>query len=62
MTDTLTHIVLTTLGKVASASAEVWLDGSVGGNPVGEGVLAVLDDTVLPAILARVMSLTLRVE
>ena len=38
--------VLATLGKIASASAEGWLDGSVGGNPVGKGVLAVLNNTV----------------
>ena len=38
--------VLATLGKIASASAEGRLDGSVGGNPVSKGVLTVLNDTV----------------
>ena len=38
--------VLATLGKIASASAEGRLDGRVGGNPVREGVLAILNDTV----------------
>ena len=38
--------VLATLGKIASASAEGWLDGSVGGNPVGKGVFAVLNNSV----------------
>ena len=38
--------VLATLGKIASASAEGWLDGSVGGNPVSKGVFAVLNNTV----------------
>lgn len=46
MADAFTHVVLTTLGKVASASAERWFDGSVGGDPVGKGVFAVLDDAV----------------
>lgn len=46
VTDTFTHIVLTTLGKVASTSAEGWLDRGVGGDPVGKGVFAVLDDAV----------------
>ena len=46
MADALTHLLLTTLGEVAGASAEGWLDGRVGGHPVCEGVFAVLDDTV----------------
>ena len=46
MADAFTHVILTALGKVASASAERWLDGSVGGNPIGKGVFAVLDDAV----------------
>lgn len=46
MTNTLTHVVLTTLGKIASTRAEGWLNGSVGRNPVGKSVFAVLDDTV----------------
>lgn len=50
--DAFAHVVLATLRKVASASAKRWLDGSVGGNPVGEGVFAVLDDAVFTAWLA----------
>lgn len=46
MADTFTHVVLTTLGKVASTSAEGWLDRRVGGNPVGKGVFTILDDAV----------------
>lgn len=46
MANALAHVVLATLGKVASARAEGWLNGSVGGNPVGKSVFAVLDDTV----------------
>ncbi len=46
MADAFAHVVLTTLGEVASASAEGWLDGSIGGNPVSKGVFAVLDDTM----------------
>ena len=45
--DAFTHVVLPALGKVASASAERRLDGSISGNPVGEGVFAILNDTVL---------------
>lgn len=50
--DAFAHGVLTTLGKVASASAKRWLDSSIGGNPVGEGIFAVLDDAVFTASLA----------
>ena len=46
MANTFTDVVLTTLGKVAGTSAEGRLDGSIGSNPVGKGVFAVLDDTV----------------
>ena len=46
MADALTHLLMTTLGKVASAGAERWLDGCVGSNPICKGVFAVLDDTV----------------
>ena len=46
MTDTFTNLVLSALRKVASTSAEGWLNGSVGGDPVGKSVFAVLDDTV----------------
>lgn len=53
MTNAFTHVSLATLGKVASASAEGWLNGSVGGNPVGKGVFAVLDDAVFAPRLAR---------
>lgn len=53
MADAFTHVVLTTLGEVASASAEGWLDGSVRSNPVGKGVFAVLDNTVFAQGSAR---------
>jgi len=42
----LAHLLVATLGKVAGACAEGWLDGSVGGDPVCKSVLAVLDDAV----------------
>ena len=38
---------MTALGEVARAGAEGWLDGCVGSHPVGEGVFAVLDDTIV---------------
>ncbi len=34
------------LGEVAGAGGELGFDGGVGGDPVGEGVFAVLDDAV----------------
>ena len=49
--DTFAHVILTTLGEVASASAERRLDGSVCGDPVGKGVFAVLDDAVFTTSL-----------
>lgn len=57
MADTFAHVCLTTLGKVASASAEGWFDSSVGGHPVGKGVFAVLDDTMFRPRLARAVQL-----
>lgn len=45
MADTLTHLLLATLGEIAGAGAEGWLDGCVGGHPVCESVFAVLNDT-----------------
>lgn len=53
MADAFPHVILATLGEVASAGTEGWLDGSVGGNPVGKGVFAVLNDTVYAQRLAR---------
>lgn len=44
MANAFTNVVLATLGKVASTGAEGWLNGSVGGNPVGKSIFAVLDD------------------
>ncbi len=38
--------VLAALGEVARAGRELGLDGGVGGNPIGEGILTILDDTV----------------
>ena len=38
--------VLAALGEVAGAGGELGGDGGVGGDPVCEGVFAVLDDTV----------------
>ena len=51
--DAFAHVILTTLGEVASASAERWFDGSVGGDPVREGVFAVLDDAAFTTSLAE---------
>lgn len=53
MADTFTHVFLTTLGKVASAGAERWLDSSIGGNPIGKGVFTVLDDAVVAETLVE---------
>ena len=46
MSNAFAHLLMTALGEVAGAGAEGWLDGCVGSHPVGEGVFAVLDDTV----------------
>ena len=54
MANAFTHVVLATLGKVASASAQGGLDSGVGSHPVGKRVFAVLDDTVFMKQLARV--------
>ena len=54
MAHTFTSMVLATLGEVASASAEGWLDGSVGSNPVSEGIFAVLDNTIFESSLVEV--------
>ena len=51
--DAFTHVILATLRKVASASAERWFDGSVSGDPVGKGVFAVLDDTIFTSRSVR---------
>ena len=40
------HLLMTALGEVAGAGAERWLDGCVCSHPVGEGVFAVLNDTI----------------
>lgn len=41
----LVAVLVAALGKVAGARGKLGLDGCVGGDPVGEGVFAVLDDT-----------------
>lgn len=42
--DTALAAFVPALGESAGASAELGVDSSVGLNPVGEGVLAILDD------------------
>ena len=42
--DTTLAVLVPALGESEGASAELGVDGSVGLNPVGEGVLAILDD------------------
>lgn len=54
MADAFPHVILAALGKVASTSAEGWLDGSVGGDPIGKGVFAVLDDAEIGIKISRV--------
>ena len=42
------HTVLVpALGKVTRTGRELGLDGCVGGDPVGQGIFAVLDDTII---------------
>lgn len=45
-----TAVLLATLAEVAGTGAEFGGDGRVGGDPVGEGIFAVLNDAVKKTI------------
>ena len=47
---------MATLREVASAGGKLGLHGGIGGDPIGKGIFAVLDDTVALLVESRVLS------